>query len=245
MRCLDEATLTGYLSGRLSESQFRVVEEHLDSCEECRELVLLAARHGWVRDEASAFLKKRTAEDRTSASDQSDGYCNSRVSPTRAPLQAEPDQEDPFALGPEGRYQVLAQGGSGGQATVYVAYDTLIGREVALKVVPQAMDTDTASEQSSSGPPRTPAERLLREARIAGRLAHPSILHVYDLGRHSSGHMYYTMPMVRGMTLAEALSRRASLTERLELVPHVLDVCNAVAYAHSRRVIHRASHKTL
>ncbi len=138
---------------------------------------------------------------------------------------------------PEGRYQIKSEHRRGGQARILVAYDTFMGREVAFKEL-----------ITSPGPGGRPhgakekallARRFLREARIAGRLTHPSIVHVYETGRRVDGTLYYTMPLVRGKTLAEEIAARPDLADRLELLPHFQDLCHGIAYAHSQGVLHR------
>ncbi len=127
--------------------------------------------------------------------------------------------------------------GTGGQARVLLARDLFIGRDVALKELrrprtptPQGDDDATAT---------VPAVRFLREARITGQLEHPNIVPVYELGRRADGTPYYTMRLVRGRTLAEALRSCRDTADRMSLLSHVLDLCHAIAYAHDRGVIHR------
>jgi serine/threonine protein kinase len=70
-------------------------------------------------------------------------------------------------------------------------------------------------------------------------LEHPSIVPVHELGTREDGSLFYTMKYVRGITLSEAMEKARSLENRHKLLPHILDVCQAIAYAHSRGVIHR------
>ena len=81
--------------------------------------------------------------------------------------------------------------------------------------------------------------RFLREARVQGQLEHPAIVPVYELGRRRDGTLYYTMPRIRGRTLAQALHDSPSLEARLELVADLLAASRAVAAAHHRKVVHR------
>jgi WD40 repeat protein len=83
------------------------------------------------------------------------------------------------------------------------------------------------------------AARFVREARVTGQLEHPNIVPVYELGERQDGTLYYTMKLVRGRTLASALRSCPGLGERLGLLSHYVDLCQAIAYAHSRGVIHR------
>ncbi|MHB2017740.1 MAG: serine/threonine-protein kinase [Candidatus Xenobia bacterium] len=125
-----------------------------------------------------------------------------------------------------GRYTIGEEHGRGGQSRVLVAFDEHIGRQVALKELLQANANRAAL-------------RFLREARVTGQLEHPNIVPVYEIGRRAGGELYYTMKLVKGRTLASALRACHSLADRLALLPHFHDLCNAIAYAHNRGVIHR------
>src|SRR5262249_8118291 len=133
-----------------------------------------------------------------------------------------------------GRYVLTAFHARGGMGEVWRCQDATIGREVALK----RLVSDRASAR----------ERFLCEARVTGQLQHPGIIPVHDLGFDDSGRPYYVMTFVQGRTLkaaAEALYAATDATpeqrqiERTRLLKIFLDVCNAVAYAHSRGIIHR------
>jgi len=136
-----------------------------------------------------------------------------------------------------GRYGLRKEQGRGGIGKVFAAFDAHIGRDIAIKEL---------LLEPSSGTPGTPgrrtaevAARLLREARITGQLEHPSIVPVYEIGRRADGTLYYTMKMVKGKTLYEVIREAGSFENRLKLLPHFQDLCNAIAYAHNRGVIHR------
>lgn len=125
-------------------------------------------------------------------------------------------------LGP--RYEVGAALGRGGMGAVFAARDTVLDRDVAVKVI----DVDDADGQA--------ATRLLREARILATLEHPGIIPVHDAGRLADGRVFYVMKRVRGTRLDEAAARLPDLDARLRLFDRVLD---AVAFAHDRGVLHR------
>ncbi len=137
------------------------------------------------------------------------------------------------------RYRVLRSHARGGLGEVFVALDTEVGREVALKEIQDEFADDPASQG-----------RFLREAEVNGRLEHPSIVPVYGLGRHADGRPYYAMRFIRGETL-DAAARRFHEADRpgrdpgeralafRQLLSRFIAVCNAVAYAHSRGVLHR------
>jgi serine/threonine-protein kinase len=132
------------------------------------------------------------------------------------------------------RYELLRVLGKGGMGEVTLGADRRIGRDVAVKTIHPEMDDDAV------------LERFLREARIQGQLEHPSIVPVYDLARTVEGQFYFTMKRVQGKTLRSALSSlRAGDPEARESYPlrrllAAFDrVCLAVAFAHSRGVVHR------
>jgi tetratricopeptide (TPR) repeat protein/tRNA A-37 threonylcarbamoyl transferase component Bud32 len=133
------------------------------------------------------------------------------------------------------RYHIVTLHRSGGLGRVWVARDAALGRDVALKDLRPTRARD----------PRLRA-RFVEEARITGQLEHPSIVPLYDLIDGPDGPCY-TMRFVAGRTLAEAAReyhdrRNAGRATRLDLAG-LLDafvaVCQAVAFAHSRGVLHR------
>jgi WD40 repeat protein len=123
------------------------------------------------------------------------------------------------------RYQIVAEHARGGLGRIWKVYDREIGRMLALK-------------ESLSQTPSTQA-RFIREALTTARLEHPAIIPVHDAGRSENGESFYTMKLVAGCTLADAVSRAQSFEERMALVPRVLSVVEAIAYAHRERVLHR------
>jgi WD40 repeat protein/serine/threonine protein kinase len=127
-----------------------------------------------------------------------------------------------------------AELGRGAIGRVFVAEDQHLGRRVAIKELLEGVSEagdDSLALQSIS--------RFLREARVTGALEHPGIVPVYELGRRADGTLYYTMRVVRGRTLSQAISESQVIQERLALVNHFSGLCQAIAYAHSRGVVHR------
>lgn len=159
-----------------------------------------------------------------SRTEQSDGG----PLPGQAPVVVEaPEGRYDFVRAADGRVEELGRGGFG---KVLLAQDATLGREVAMKRL--------TSERLARARGTSEA-RLLREARVLGQLEHPAIVPLHELGRGPDGQLYYTMRRIRGRTLADALKATTSLDERLRLLPHVLTACHALAYAHSRGVLHR------
>ena len=123
------------------------------------------------------------------------------------------------------RYVLERELGRGGMATVYLAHDVRHDRSVALKVLHPEL-------AATVGP-----ERFLREIRLTSRLQHPHILPVFDSG-DAAGHLWYTMPYVRGESLRGRLRREVQLGMdiALDLTKQVAD---ALGYAHGQGVVHR------
>ncbi|WP_190275872.1 protein kinase domain-containing protein [Thiorhodovibrio frisius] len=135
-----------------------------------------------------------------------------------------------------GRYLGQKEIGRGGMGIVYCVRDVAIKRRVALKeVLP-----DLAADESMNQYLPDLRRRFLREAELTAALQHPGIVPVYEIGRRrASGEAYYTMKMVEGRTLAEAIKTAKGLEERLALLPNFIDVCQTLAYSHCHGVIHR------
>ncbi len=138
-----------------------------------------------------------------------------------------------------GRYETISEQGRGGMGHVLLVHDAFLGRDVALKELISDSEKQGANASIPVGSSVGILSRFLREARITGQLEHPSIVPVYEVGHRQDGTIYYTMRFVRGKTLRAAMASCQSLEERLTLLPHFVDLCQAIAYAHSRGVIHR------
>jgi serine/threonine protein kinase len=120
------------------------------------------------------------------------------------------------------RYELLEPIGRGGMGIVFRALDRELGREVAVKVL----------HAHAPGA----AERLVQEARILGRLEHPGILPVHDVGTLPDGRQFYVMKLVRGERLDQHVARGGTIAERLRVFERL---CDAVAFAHAHGVVHR------
>ncbi|WP_249138619.1 Stk1 family PASTA domain-containing Ser/Thr kinase [Phycicoccus avicenniae] len=126
----------------------------------------------------------------------------------------------------DGRYRVLSRIAEGGMATVYLAVDERLEREVALKVMHRHLASDD-----------TFVSRFRREARSAASLSHPHVVAVYDQGRDGD-HVFLAMEHVPGQTLRDVLAEQGALSPRASL--DVLDaVLQALSEAHAKGLIHR------
>ncbi len=138
-----------------------------------------------------------------------------------------------------GRYVVQNEIARGGAGRVLLALDRHLGREVAMKELLLDLRDQRDGEKREDPHSKSLRNRFLREARVTGQLEHPSIVPVYEIGQHSDGNFYYTMRMVKGRTLSKVIKECHPLSDRMELLPHFYNICNAVAYAHSKGVINR------
>jgi serine/threonine-protein kinase len=128
-----------------------------------------------------------------------------------------------------GRYRLVAGIGKGGMGTVLRAHDATLGRDVAYKVL---------REEHRGRPERVC--RFVDEARIVGRLQHPGIVPVYDMGRAADARPFFTMKVVEGRELHDLLAERASPADGLARFLGVFEqICQAVGYAHSQGILHR------
>jgi serine/threonine-protein kinase len=129
-----------------------------------------------------------------------------------------------------GRYEVRAVLGRGGTATVHLALDRILQREVALKFL-EVTETSPAL-----------LERFVVEAQITAQLDHPNVVPVHDLSMFGDP-PYFVMKVLGGQTLTEHLKKRPILPRDPETLDDLLGVfvkvCDAVAFAHSRGVVHR------
>ncbi len=147
--------------------------------------------------------------------------------------------EQAESVDPEGRFQIVRFHDKGALGEVYLARDQQLNRIVALKRIRHAHSAD-----------KDRRARFVVEAEITGRLEHPGIVPVYGLGAFDDGRPFYAMRFIRGDNLKAAIDQfhkdeqagrdpGARTLALQKLLRRFLDVCNAIAYAHSRGVVHR------
>ena len=124
------------------------------------------------------------------------------------------------------RYQIIKSIGEGGMANVYLAYDTILDRNVAVKILRGDLATDEKF-----------VRRFQREALSASSLSNPNIVEVYDVGE-DNGEYYIVMEYVEGKHLKNLLKKRGKLTVP-EVIDIVLQITNGLSVAHDSYIIHR------
>lgn len=126
----------------------------------------------------------------------------------------------------KGRYELMGKLGSGGFSTVFKAYDVLLDREVAIKILKASLHEDEELVQ-----------RFLLEAKLTSKLAHPNTLTVHDFGRDEEGHCFFVTELLVGQSLHERLYRsKITVKEALTIASQIT---LGLGEAHSKEIVHR------
>jgi serine/threonine-protein kinase len=233
--CFAEEVLRRYLEQQLSTEEASAVETHVEGCPHCdAALARLAdvaeARQPWLLHAAAtpASAPERTgprAEERLDAGAVDPG---ADTGPHTGWSDADAARLAAL-LEQDCHYQVDREIGRGGMGVVLRGRDRRLGRDLAFKVLRQELRGEKAIEQ-----------RFVREAQVCSQLQHPGIVPVYEAGYLADGLPYFTMKLVEGQTLAKLLQQRTAVSEELDRWLGVfVQVCLAVARAHSKGVLHR------
>ncbi|MDA0590527.1 MAG: protein kinase [Planctomycetota bacterium] len=193
------------------------------------------------------FISRAEKNDEADGSEVFEQSIESRVDPDAGILQtvdrgsspADPEAKETVDYEPEthSRYTLTRVHGEGGLGQVWLAVDPSLNRDVALKRI-----------RPGKAGSRDAQLRLIREAQITGQLEHPNIMPVYELEqRDEKGRPYYTMKFLRGDTLQDRIKSyhrkkkngKAEPIDLVKLLNFFIDICNAIAYAASRGVVHR------
>jgi serine/threonine-protein kinase len=238
--CPSRADLLGLLANQLSAEQDAALLAHVETCPVCQQAleeltasctagasVTLAgagvSSPGEPSAKNTAFWRELKAAFPPRPSTTPPVLCRSRASGATA---AEAEAPLPAQLG---RYELREEIARGGMGAVLRGHDPDLGRDLAIKVLLPGLRHDPAV-----------VSRFREEAQIGGQLQHPGIVPVHEVSGSDDQPPYFTMKLVRGRTLAALLGERSHPQQDLPRFVHVFEqVCQTLAYAHSRGVIHR------
>ena len=190
------------------------IDSHLADCDKCqRSLNQLAV--GALPEEHPVLSRKAEGD---------------LASKSRGVLRAEFDH-DPFSISSvqaqiDLRYLILDEIDRGGMGVVYRAFDRELQREIAIKLSSDQSDGDRAI-------------RFRREAQISARLQHPGVIPIHQVGQLKDGRQYIAMKLVDGETLSSVIRDQGNPQPPTKLLAIFADICNTMAFAHSREIIHR------
>jgi tetratricopeptide (TPR) repeat protein len=214
--CPTPRELEDFGMGKLPDTVVSAIAAHLDSCLACRQAVDELPTDSFLRQ--AKLANWRAGPTRPF---QPEPNATTGDNPTTSAFTARPIGSERYALGDE-----IARGGMG---VVHRATDTILGREVAVKVLQDRFAAESGV-----------ARRFADEARITAQLQHPGIPPIHDLGTLPDGRPFLAMKLIKGKTLDQLLRQRAeSAADRGQLIAVFEQVCQAVGYAHAHDVIHR------
>jgi predicted Ser/Thr protein kinase len=217
MDCLDANAVQDLMAGAIDDSARSAVLGHLDTCDDCRELVQRSARETLREDSATVGLAATIAGAAATAPANA-GLLDTVASGSIA--------LDASQIGKSyGRYQLADRLGAGAMGVVYRAADPELGREVAVKLLHH--------------PDEALTERLVREAQAMAQVSHPNVVTVYDVGK-AHGATYIAMELVRGKSLRAWQNgdqpRRPTIGE---IVEAYIAAGRGLAAAHAAGIVHR------
>ena len=190
MSCLDENTAALFMQGGLRGDAARAVELHLDGCRACGALLAEVAR---IYVSSASSLDHPTSHVRASG-------------PPVAPGALVAPGDSAMAVG---RYHLAGVLGAGGMGVVFAAFDPMLQRRVALKLVRPDLEGSSRSDVQV---------RLVREAQSVARIAHPNVVTVYDVG-FVGVHVFFAMELVEGPTFRQWLAQSPRTPRETEACP--------------------------
>jgi eukaryotic-like serine/threonine-protein kinase len=212
--CPGESLLASFVEGALDAQQASALEEHVDACRSCYEVLATYA---------TAYLTSRERAQTWSVSRGGSGVLDRE-------LVQRLQRSRPLTPGSVvGRYVVLGSVGEGASGVVYAAYDPELDRKIALKVLSPRGGAGEAGDRSVY-------ERVSREGRAMAKLAHPHVVSVHDVGSVGE-HVFIAMEFVDGSTLRAWLEEHPPGKTDVERA--FLDAGRGLAAAHAAGLVHR------
>jgi serine/threonine-protein kinase len=227
MACLDDDTISNFVSGVLAPAQVASVNEHARGCERCRRLIgtLLASP---ARNDVALRATAATRAEPVAVAGAAAPHEPAPESDVQRLMRAL-GQRDADRLGQllAGKYRLDRELGSGGMGVVYEALNTWTKRRVALKLLRPHFSKDAEM-----------VRRFMREARAASRISHPNVVDILDLGQDGDGALFMVQEFLVGRTLRQRLDADKTLPEA-EARAILLPIMDALAAAHSLGIVHR------
>jgi serine/threonine protein kinase/formylglycine-generating enzyme required for sulfatase activity len=226
--CPPQHFLIGFVAQSLSESKSNELQEHLEHCPACRAFVVILKAQQDAKNEILQRAKNPGFDlSWDSLRNQTEPSANRepidpRLSRTESPERFSEDRRVPKSIA---EFEIRAKLGEGGFGAVYLAYDEMLQREVALKV-PHREAT------SAEG-----VEAYLREARAIASLDHPNILPVYQAARSPEVSFYIVTKLIVGTTLDGWA--QANSPNFVQISAMIAKTASALGYAHTHGVVHR------
>jgi serine/threonine protein kinase len=212
MDCLDANDVQDLMSGALDTGRRDGVLGHLDTCEDCRELLGIAAR-----DALSVTSKTEVSATMVSGGDIA-------LLETATPVMGLPTVTAPATQGRKlGRYTLIDRLGAGAMGVVWRAEDAQLGRQVAVKLLRRHDSAMT--------------DRLVREAQSMAQVNHPNVVTVYEVGEGGDGSTFIAMELVTGESLRTWQTKAGRRVP--EIVNAYIAAARGLAAAHAAGIIHR------
>jgi CHASE2 domain-containing sensor protein/tRNA A-37 threonylcarbamoyl transferase component Bud32 len=195
------------------------------------EKILVSHKENTIKMDTGAELKLSSTPPASLVS-EAEKHTVPEILPTEEFKEAPQEKKDTdrTKLSQFGRYIILEQIGKGAMGTVYKGKDPAIDRLVALKTI--RLDFGMSAEDTDEL-----KERLIREAQAAGKLSHPNIVTIYDTGQEGDLH-YIAMEYLEGYTLESLIKKKTVMNYRV-VAKIIMQICEALEYAHQRGVVHR------
>jgi tRNA A-37 threonylcarbamoyl transferase component Bud32 len=244
--CPEVQQLEWFLLGQLEEPDLETLQQHLAGCPACRaRTAALEVQDTLVKalpalsplappPENSVVnhlidrlqrLPREQGASLSGAADEGTAREGADGNEELGPIVERPPLPSPQV----GRYEIEEEIARGGMGAVWQARDTTFQRTVALKVLLPSRQKRPELKQ-----------RFLEEAQVLGRLQHPGIPPVHDLGELADGRPFFAMKLIQGRTLGQLLRERSAPAQEMPRFLAIFEqVCQTVAYAHSRGVLHR------
>jgi hypothetical protein len=222
-QCPDTQTVVDLLAGRLLPAEFALLESHIGACSACGALVAHLALSS-VASRPAATMPVAAGLPPVFGPVFAPAVTPVVITSADAGLPPGFSDVAGFALIDRARFEIVREVAHGGMGRVLEAWDHRHARTVALKTL---LRPDAAMRA-----------RFAREARITGSLQHPGIVPLYETGRWSDDEPFLVMKLVQGRPL-DLVVAMTPKSQRLWLVPNVIALTEALAFAHEKGVIHR------